>query len=92
MDSDYGWILFVGAIIAIIYIVNKIAKDIAEEKKSILKIKKEIETLKQEQAQRERQLNKKIAYINQKDKEINAIINEKSQEFPYLQRGRRNIL
>ena len=84
MDSDYGWIFLIGAIIAIIYIVNKISTEIVGEKKNILKIKKEIEILKQEQTRKEQELDKKITYIDQKDKEINQIINEKSQEFPYL--------
>ena len=84
MNSDLKLVIIIGLIIAAIYIVNKISENIIGEKKKILKLKKELEEQKQAQIQKEIELTKKIEYINQKDKEIKTIINEKTQEFPYL--------
>lgn len=84
MDWKYIIMIIIGIFIVIIYIVNKISNDIFKEKSNVLTLKKEINTKELELAHKERILEKEKNYIDQKENEIQTIINEKTQEFPYL--------
>jgi flagellar biogenesis protein FliO len=41
--EDYILFILIGIVIAVIYVVNKISNDIIDEKKNVLKIKKELD-------------------------------------------------
>ena len=88
MDTEYILFWVCCGIVLIAYIaksiVDKIAKDIRNEKINILNIKKELDKQRADQIQREHELQRQITYVNKKEQEIRRIINEKAQEFPYL--------
>lgn len=82
--EEYILFILIGIVIAAIYVVNKISNDIIDEKKNVLKIKKELDIQRQAQLQKDREINSRINYIDRKDSEIKEIIKEKTQSFPYL--------
>lgn len=88
MDSKTSLIVFGGLALLIIIVISKIIKkissDIVKEKKKIIKAKQNIENDILYQTRLKSELTEKENLIKKRETELQKILDEKSQKFPYL--------